>query len=145
MYAATGRATALSPCYGFSLHSDPLLNLTAVPTADGLIGLGVKYIVMIPRTHHSCIVRVCSSFLHLTAIACLDFVVSQDLFQFMMSQSKEVTCDYTDPDAGSYQAVRVGLRELGMFDDLVGAGTAVRWPCHHLMLPVLALLQPCTT
>jgi hypothetical protein len=49
-----------------------------------------------------------------------------DLFQelFLPSQSAVVTCDYTDPDQGSYQAIWQALEEVGMFDDLVATGVA---------------------
>eukprot|EP01048_Picozoa_sp_COSAG05_P008162 COSAG05_NODE_608_length_8372_cov_2.996615_3_plen_444_part_00 len=47
-----------------------------------------------------------------------------DLFQFRTSQSGVMTCDYTDNDFGSFQAIRQGLNEMGMIDDLVAKGIA---------------------
>ena len=47
-----------------------------------------------------------------------------DLFQFRTSQSGSMTCDYTDNDFGSFQAIRQGINEMGMMDDLVAKGVA---------------------
>lgn len=47
-----------------------------------------------------------------------------DLFIFATAQESIHTCDYTDPDDGSFQGVRQGLNEMGMMDDLVSTGVA---------------------
>jgi hypothetical protein len=47
-----------------------------------------------------------------------------DLFEFHTVQAQQTTCDYTDPYQGNYQAVRVGLNELGMMDDIIATGVA---------------------
>ena len=46
-----------------------------------------------------------------------------DLFEFVSSISG-YTCDYTDQDGGTYEEIRIALNELGMYEDIVLAGSA---------------------
>ena len=46
-----------------------------------------------------------------------------DMFDFESSISG-YTCDYVDPDGGSYEMVRQSMNELGMMDDIIWNGVA---------------------
>jgi hypothetical protein len=56
-----------------------------------------------------------------------------DLFIFATAQEGQHTCDYTDPDDGTYQGVRRGLNEMGMMDDIVAAGVAQPYAAAALL------------
>ena len=56
-----------------------------------------------------------------------------DLFIFATAQDAGHTCDYTDPDDGSYQGIRRGLNEMGMMDDIVATGTAQPYAAAALL------------
>ena len=53
-----------------------------------------------------------------------------DLFIFATAQEGQHTCDYTDPDAGSYQGIRQALQ--------------VACPCSSRLAPCSLLLAPCS-